>query len=87
MVKKKFGDVFKTSKKKVKPISGRPKKLSTIKETPEMSTLRSFGIYINDAKKAEVLFAVICQEAKKSGESISIVAKRYRENIKKNKNL
>lgn len=74
---------FKTTKKKVKPASGRPKKFSVTKETPIISTLRSFGIYVVDVKKAEMLFEKIYQEAKTSGEPISIVAKRYREKVNK----
>ncbi|MDD4050118.1 MAG: hypothetical protein PHX47_03885 [Candidatus ainarchaeum sp.] len=42
----------------------------------------SFGIYVSNPKKAEMLLEEIFKEAKISGESISLVAKRFRNKLK-----
>ena len=82
MVRKKI-NVFKTTNRKVK-ISKHSKdiKLKVGKETPEISTLKTFGININNKKLAIKVLEQIYKDAKSSGKLISIIAKEYREKIK-----
>jgi len=60
-------------------------KIKQGKETPEISTLRTFGININNKALAIKVLEQIYKDAKSSGKLISIVAKEYRDKIKKKK--
>jgi len=61
------------------------RKIKLGKETPEISTLRTFGININNKEIAIKVLEQIYREAKSSGKLISIIAKEYREKINKKK--
>jgi hypothetical protein len=79
-------EVFKTTNRKIK-ISKHSKevKLKVGKETPEISTLKTFGININNKELAIKVLEKIYNDAKFNGELISIVAKKYRQKIKNKK--
>ncbi len=85
MVRKNKSNFYQKKKvvKEAVPVSEQKvKKVKPGKITAEISTLMSFGIYVNNPKKAEMLLAEIFKEAKISGESISLVAKRFRNKLK-----
>ncbi len=73
-----------TSTKKIKVNENKPKRLPLNKMTPEMSTLKTFGIVIGDPEKAKKAFNEIALKSKLTGMPIPLVAKEYlKKNLKK----
>jgi hypothetical protein len=71
-----------TTSKKVKVNKNKPKN-NFNKMTPEMQTLKTFGIIITDSKKAKDIFNRIINDSKLKGIPIPLVAKEYKKNLNK----